>query len=237
MPRRAARRRKAADHVEARAQIDGRRREPPACDQIGEVADDLPRLRRQIELDRHAGIEVNAVEHARECGGRRVEAETAGARSAGEHQEEAGRAIFEVRERLGIGRRRIGMIDPLHQCPRCLRRASRHRRRGRCALVQRRDGWAVIRRAEQPLERRAFERGIDQLAPLLAGRGREIGGERRGFGLGVHHRRKMPCPTWGANRDPVEHKGQFFRRDRVPVPGPGAIGMPIGHADATGHYY
>ena len=58
------------------------------------------------------------------------------------------------------------------------------------ARGERLDAQAVIGRAHEPLERRALERGVDQLAPILRVAGGKVGGERQG--LGVCHRLKMP---------------------------------------------
>ena len=93
-----------------------------------------------------------------------------GADRAGEDEREPGRAVFEIVQRLGIGRRRIGMVDALDDRPRRAGCAPRHRLRVRLAVVERLDGEPVIGPGDEPLvERRALEHAFDQLAPLLAG--------------------------------------------------------------------
>ena len=58
------------------------------------------------------------------------EAIAARARCAGEHEREPGGAVFEVVQRLGIGGRRIGMIDALQHLPGLRGPARRPRPRG-----------------------------------------------------------------------------------------------------------
>ena len=163
-PRPAAGSRIAADRIDAGAQIDLCRRNAAAFDQRREIADHVPRRRRKIEIDRHGG-EIDAVERALERRRRRIEAKTVGAHRAGEHQHQAGGAVFQIVERLRIGGRRVGMIDALHDGP---GRAGRTpAKRGRCgvARIKRFDGQAVMGPAFEPCERRALEHGIDQAAP------------------------------------------------------------------------
>ena len=141
----------------------------------------MPRRRAEIEVDGDAGVEIDAVEHAGQRCRRRVKAKAVGADRTGEDQNQAGRAVFQIVERLRVGGRRIGMIDALHHRPGRARRAAGERLRGGGALVERLDGQAVIGLALKPLERRALEHGIDQLAPIVARRWRKIAGERQGF--------------------------------------------------------
>ena len=85
----------------------------------------------------------------------------------GEDQNQPGRAVFQIVERLRIGGRRIGMVDPLHQRPGRARRAAGHGARGGRAFIKRFDGQAVIGPADQPLERRALKHGVNELAPVV----------------------------------------------------------------------
>ena len=64
---------------------------------------------------------------------RRLQPEAVRATAAGEHQRQARRAIFEIVQRLRIGLRRIGMVDPLHDLP---RRGGRRPPIGRDALAR-----------------------------------------------------------------------------------------------------
>ncbi len=87
-------------------------------------------LRAEIEVERDAGVEMHAVERARDrrLGG--VETVAVGADRAGEHEREPGRAVLEIVQRLRIGGRRIGMVDALHDRPGGARRAGGDRLRG-----------------------------------------------------------------------------------------------------------
>ena len=58
-----------------------------------------------------------------------IEAKTVRAVGAGEYQRQPGGAVFEVVQRLRVGLRRIGMIDPLHDLP-GRRGGAAHDRRG-----------------------------------------------------------------------------------------------------------
>ena len=59
--------------------------------------------------------------------------EAMGAIGAGKHQRQPGGAVFEIVQRLRIGVRRIGMIDPLHDLPGRGRRRGLRSARRRCA--------------------------------------------------------------------------------------------------------
>ena len=76
-----------------------------------EMLHGVARRRAQVEVDGDAGIELDAVEHARERLRRSVEPVAVGVERAGEHQRQAGGAVFQVVQRLCVGGRRIGMID------------------------------------------------------------------------------------------------------------------------------
>jgi hypothetical protein len=131
----------------------------------------------QLQLDRHR-IEPDAIENACDPVRRRVDAKTRGADRARADQHEAAGAVFEILQRLAIGFLRIGMIDSRHHLPRRTRRASGERTDIGPSLVKRLDAQAVIGLGDQLLvERRTFEDAVDQLQPLLTGRGREFGGE------------------------------------------------------------
>ena len=169
---------KAADRIDAGAQVDRGRRNFPAFHQRGEMLHGGARRRAEIEVDGDAGVELDAVEHARQRRRRRIQAIAIGVERAGEHQRQPGRAILQVLQRLRVGGRRIGMVDPLHQGPGRPRRAPGDRLGPGRARIKRLDPQPVIGLADQALlERGALERGLDQLAPFrLAGR-RKFGGE------------------------------------------------------------
>ena len=177
-----ARARQAADRIDAGAQIDRRRRELAALHQRGEMS--APALRvgglrlKSMVMPASSSTPSSARSSVVRRG---IEAVAVGVERAGEHQRQPGRAVFQILQRLRIGRRRIGMIDPLHQRPGRARRAPGDRLGARRARIERLDAQAVIGLADQPLvERGALERRLDQLAPVrLAGR-REI--RRRGEG-------------------------------------------------------
>ena len=202
---------KAADRIDAGAQIDLCRRDAAAFDQRGEIADHVPRRRRKIEIDRHGG-EIDAVERALKRRRRRIEAESVGAHRAGEHQHQAGRAVLQIVERLRIGGRRVGMIDALHDGPgRAGRTPAKRGRRG-VARIKRLDGQAVMGPAFEPRERRALEHGIDQAAPGFF----RCRGEIRGRVLWVRHRCKVPCRQWLATGRPTSPAVQLACRVLTP---------------------
>ena len=180
--------REAADRVDACAHVDRGGRKLLIFHQRDEMPDRIARRRAEVEVDGDAGVERDAVEHPRECRGRGVEAESVGADRAGEHQRQAARAVLEVLQRLAIGGRRIGMVDPLHQGPCRARRAAGDRQRVARARVKRLDRQLVVGARDELVERRALERAVDQLEPLLAGGGREFGAKHQVIG----HAGKMP---------------------------------------------
>ena len=89
------------------------------------------------------------------------------------------------------------MIDPRQYLPRRRTGPGRHGSGVGAPRRERLNGQAVISGADQAFERGAFEHGVNQLAPLLAGRGGKIGGELHGFW--ISHGRKMPRPAASAN--------------------------------------
>ena len=74
-------------------------------------------VRRKIDFDRDAGIEVDAFEHARERRLGRRQPEAVIAARAAEHQRKPGRAVVEFTQRDFVGERRIGMLDPRQNLP------------------------------------------------------------------------------------------------------------------------
>src|ERR1700733_10071021 len=89
------------------------------------------------------------------------------------------------------------MIDALQDGPGPARRPAANTMGRRVALIERLDGQAVIGLAFELLEWRALEHGIDQLAPVRVRCGREIAGQREGFGS--RHGSKLPCRVRRAN--------------------------------------
>ncbi len=113
-----------------------------------------------------------------------------GAHRAGEYQDEAGGAVFQIVESLRIGGGRIGMIDPLHDRPGGARRASGNGAGVGSTVIQRLDGQAVIGSAFQALEWRALEHGGNELAPVVIVAGAKSPANDKVSGAG--HRLKMP---------------------------------------------
>src|SRR5262249_37991583 len=151
----------------------------------------------------NAGVQLKALERARNrCFARRKTVAVSANRSSEDHSE-AGRTVFEVVQRLGIGRGRIGMIDALRDRPRRSWRAGGNGP-GLCASpVERLDGYAVIGLGDEPLvERRTLEHARHQLAPLLARGGGKLGSEGKVVVRAVGHGHKMPWCKWRANHKP-----------------------------------
>jgi hypothetical protein len=140
-------------------------------------------VRPEVQVECNAGVEVNAFEHPRERPFARGKTVAVGADGAGESEEEAVRAVLEVVQRLGIGLRRIGVIDALHEGPRRSRRTPGDGLRLRLALVERLDRDRVVGLGDEAaVEWRALEDVLHQLAPLFACGGGELGGERKFVG-------------------------------------------------------
>ena len=133
-----------------------------------------PRLRPDLQFDRNAGIEEHAVENPRHRFGRRLQSIAMGAIGAGKYQRKPGGAVLEIVQRLRVGLRGIGMIDPLHDLPGRGRRAAWNRSDALRAPVDRLDPQPVGGLADQLFERRALQHAIDQLAPVVVACRREI---------------------------------------------------------------
>ena len=162
-----------AERVEPEADVAGGGIDALALDIFGDVDRRHPRLRTDLQLDADAGIEIDAVENLRDGLRRRIQPKSMGAIGAGEHQRQPGRAIFEIVQRLRVGRFGVGMIDPLHDLPGRGRGAARDRGGAFGAAVDRIDLQPVGGLADQFLERRALQHPVDQLAPVLVGRRRQ----------------------------------------------------------------
>ena len=89
------------------------------------LLDDRANERRHRAAGKGRGLDAkrNQVEHhSRERAVETIgivgdEAEASRRGGAGEHQRQSGRAVLKIVQRLRIGRRRIGMVDALHQRP------------------------------------------------------------------------------------------------------------------------
>ena len=141
-------------------------------------------LPAHVQFERDAGVEMHAFERGGDRLRRTVEAVAIGAGAAGEGEAQAGGAVFQIVQRLAVGGLGVGMVYPLHHLPGRSRPPGHHRRMRR-PLVKRLDPQAVIGAAHQPLvEIGAFQRRLDQRAPLRVADGREFGGEGEVFGHG-----------------------------------------------------
>ena len=157
------------------------------------------RLWTGVKIERDAGVEMNAVERARDCLLGRRQTVAVSADGAGEDNGEAVRTVFEVVQRLGIGRGCIGKIEALHDRPRRGRRARGNGLRRNPSAVERLDAERIIGLGDEAgFEGRAFEHVLHQLAPLLARGGGKLGSERQVVGIGHDH--KMPRCERPANR-------------------------------------
>ena len=116
-PRPAAGRGKAADRIEAEAEIDRCRRDAAAFDQRGEIADHVPRRGLRVEVERDAGIEIDAVEHARERCRRGSRPKPLAPTEPAKTSDRPVAPFSQIVQRLRVGGRRIGMIDALHDRP------------------------------------------------------------------------------------------------------------------------
>ncbi|OIQ66427.1 hypothetical protein GALL_520010 [mine drainage metagenome] len=101
-------------------------------------------------------------------------------------------------QRLCVCRRGVGMIDALHDLPGRGRGPAGYRIGIAGAPVDRFDPQSVRGFADQLLERRAFQHAIDQLAPVVIGRGREIRCEGQVTGLRCHLGRRSWAPLFRA---------------------------------------
>lgn len=166
-----------ANRVKAEPQIDCVGVDAACLDKRSNVADHAARSRTQIEIEDDTAVEIDSIEGSRHRGSGAVEPETVGAHRLGEYEHQAACAVFQILARLSVGGGRVGVVDTLQECPRCAARASgdggcRSRRR-----IERLDGQPIIGPAFKPFERRAFENGVDELAPIRLARGRKIAGQ------------------------------------------------------------
>jgi hypothetical protein len=164
-----------AQRLIVEADIDFRRIETFGLDEVGEVQSRILTSKHRNERDRDPGIEKHPIEHPRHCfPGHVSDAEPARARPASKFDFQPGRTVLQVVQSHRVGLRRVGMIDPLHDLPGRGRRAACDR----CGIVRARinrfDPKAVIGLADQLLERRALQHAVDQLAPVVIARRREI---------------------------------------------------------------
>ena len=155
-------------------------------------------MRRKVELECRAGIEVETFKDTPErfLAGRH--SKTVIADRAGKDEHKTGGAVIEFAQRDFVAQRRIGMFDPRQHLPRRGARPRRDRPRIGAALCQRRDRQAVVSRAGQALKRRALEHRIDEFPPLFTRGRREIGRKQQSLRIG--HGGKMPCRASKANR-------------------------------------
>jgi hypothetical protein len=195
--------RRGTDRVEAETDVGGGGSDAAALDQRRERASRLLHVRTEVEVERNAGVEVNALQRTRDRRLARCETVAVRASRSGEDHGEAGRTVFEVVQRLRIGRGRIGMIGALHDRPGRSRRAGGNRSGLRSSPVERFDRQPVIGLGDEPfVERRALEHVRHQPAPLFARGGGKLGSKGKVVGRGVRHGHKMPCGKWRANYKP-----------------------------------
>ena len=147
-------------------------------------------LRGEIEFDANAGRKLNAFQHAGEGGLVWRERTAIIAGGALEDEQKAAGAAVEFIKGALVGESRIGMIDPCQSLPRGGARANDDGLGVAAAGRERLYRDAVIGRADQPFERRAFENGLNDPAPIFACCRWKIGRQGQVFRIG--HRRKMP---------------------------------------------
>ena len=181
-----------ADRIETEADVARRRADALALDIFGDVDGRHPRLRTDLKVDGNAGIDEDAVEHLLDRLRCRIQPKAVGAIGAREYQRQPGGAVLEIVHRLRVGRCGIRMIDPLHDLPGRGRGPAGDRCGIAGALIDRFDLQAVIGLADQLLERRALQHAIDQLAPVVIGRGREIRRQPQVVGLQMSFGRSLP---------------------------------------------
>ena len=158
--------------------VDLGRLEAAGLDEAGEVHAGIFASEHRIERDGDPGVEKDAIEDTRQCFLRRIgDPKTARARAAGKFKLQTVGAVFEIVQRLRVGGSRIRMIDALHDLPGRGLSAAGDRRGILRARIDRFDLQTVIGLADQFLERRALQHAIDQLAPVVVGRRRKIGGQ------------------------------------------------------------
>ncbi len=193
-----------ADRVETETDIAGRGRKTLALHIFGDVDRGHPRLRTDLKFDRYAGIDENAVENLLDRFRRWLQTKAVGAIGAREYQRQPGGAVLQIVQRLRVGLSRVRMIDPLHDLPGRGRGPPCDRRGAVGARIDRVDPQAVIGLADQLLERRALQHAIDQLAPVVIGRRREIRRQPQVF--------SYRCHSAGCSREPFLLLGRKLPR-------------------------
>ena len=121
-----------------------------------------------------------------------------GAIGAGEHQRQPGRAILQIVQRLRVGFPGIGMIDPLHDLPGRGGGAAGDRLGALRAAVDRIDLQSIGGLADEFLERRALQHPVDQLAPVVIGRGRKIRRQCAARQLSSSSGQSFLRPSWSS---------------------------------------
>ena len=175
------------------AYIDFGRVEAAGFDETGDDHAGVLASKHGIESDGDPGIEKDTVKDPCQCFPACIgDPKTAGAWAAGKFKLQTAGAVFEVVQRLRVGGSRVRMIDPLHDLPgRGLSAAG-----DRCGILRARidrfDPQIVVGLADQFLERRALQHAIDQLAPIVVGRGRKIGGQPQVVSCRCHLSGSLP---------------------------------------------
>ena len=166
-------------------------------------------LRTEVEFERDAGIEMDAVEHPGDDRFSGVDAVATGSDGAREHQRQSGRAVLQILQRLRVRRNRIGMVDALQDLPWRGRRTAGQRPRLRGALIEPVDAQAVAGLADELLlVGGTLEHDRDQTQPVFAA----CGGE-------------TPRPAEGGRRNDrplhmvIEQAAAALQRDRTASPG------------------
>jgi hypothetical protein len=98
--------------VKTEADIRGGGRDAAAPNQRGKQMSYVLRLWTGVEIERDAGVEINAVERTRDCLLGRRQTVAVSADGASEDDGEPGRTVFEVVQRLSIGRGRAVALRP-----------------------------------------------------------------------------------------------------------------------------
>src|SRR5258707_8789923 len=164
-----------AQRVKSEADAGGGRRDAIPADHICQLPRDMGRIHPGLQVDRNTGFEGYSLKQP----SRRsvaLKPKTIRPDRAAEHQGEPGRTVLKIVQRLGVGTGRIRKLHTLDDPPRPPCSVAEYRARAASALIERRNGDAVVAFRYQPLfEGCAFDRARYERKPLLLARRRKLG--------------------------------------------------------------